>query len=429
MSRYLLPALIVAFALGGCGEPSDPNDNLPDTEIAKSDKQRITSPAVSPEDLAQLTRDNAAFAVELFQKLRAKGGNVFYSPHSISTALAMTYGGARTTTEAAMAKVLHYALGQGALHPAFNALDLELASRGQGAAGKDGGKFRLNIANALWGQRDYSFLPSFLDLLALNYGAGMHLMNFKDQPEPSRLTINDWVAQKTEDRIKDLIPQGEIDSETKLVLTNAVYFNAAWMHAFEKSATERGEFTRLDGSKLTAELMNKTGRYGYASAGGWEAVELPYDGGELSMVVMLPAAGLEQAEAALTPESLQKLIGAIDTEEVALTLPKFKVESTFKLKEALAQLGMGEAFSGAADFSGIDGRKYLVIGQVMHKAFIAIDEAGTEAAAATAVIMPPGAMPDPPRVVRVDRPFLFVIRDIATGAILFVGRVVEPKLS
>jgi serpin B len=427
MFRYFILLAAWALLLVGCGE--EPTNSQPlDLEVAKSEKLRVTSPAVSAQDLTRLTDDNAAFAVELFQALRAKGGNVFYSPHSISIALAMTYAGARTSTEAEMAKVLHYGLGQSALHPAFNALDLALASRGQGAAGKDGGKFRLNVANALWGQRGYGFLPAFLDLLAENYGAGMQLMNFADQAEPSRKAINDWVQAKTEDRIKDLIPAGAIDSETKLVLTNAIYFNAAWARAFEKSATSRGDFTRLDGTKQPAEMMARTSHFRYADAEGWQAVELPYDGGELSMVLMLPSAGLEQAEAALDPAALQRLIGGLAADEVSLSLPKFKVESGFMLKETLGQLGMHDAFGMAADFSGIDGRKYLVIGEVFHKAFIEIDEAGTEAAAATVVEMPPGEMPDQPRTVRFDRPFLFVIRDNPTGAILFVGRVVEPKL-
>jgi serpin B len=416
--------MLVPILALGCGDP-ETQQPVPEGEVAKSEKQRITSPSTSQGELEHLTADNAAFGVELFQKLRERGGNLFFSPHSISIALAMTYAGGRSTTEAEMAGVLHYGLPQSALHPAMNALDLALESRGQGAAGKDGGAFRLKIANALWGQRGYPFLPSFLDLLAQNYGAGMRLMNFKDAPEPSRQQINEWVAQKTEDRIKDLLQPGDVRNDTKLVLTNAIYFNAAWKHAFEPAATVPGTFTKSDGTKLSAQLMTERNRYGYANVSGWEAVELPYDGGELSMVVMLPAGPLEKAEPGFTPEVLQRILGALATEEVALTLPKFKLETRVKLKETLEALGMTESFSAAADFSGIDGRRYLIIGEVIHKAFVAVDEAGTEAAAATAVIMPPGAAPGDPRTVRVDRPFLFVIRDVATGAVLFMGRVVE----
>jgi len=422
MFRNHFLALIGVLGLVGCGEGAEPKTF--DTEIAKSDKQRLT-PAASRQQLEQLAQNNAAFAVELLQALESPAGNLFYSPHSISIALAMTYAGARGSTEAEMAKVLHYAAPQSALHDSFNALDQERAKRGQGAAGKDGGKFQLKIVNAVWGRKGEAFLPDYLDVLAQYDGAGMRLMNFADQPEDCRQTINDWVAQETEDRILDLVPKGEIRSDTRLVLTNAIYFNAAWKEAFEKTATAPGDFTLADDTKKSVPMMSKTTRMGYGNAEGWEAVELGYDGDELSMVLLLPAARLEKA-GALTPEALGRLIGAISPEEVSLTLPKFKVESQLRLKGTLSELGMPTAFSDAADFSGIDGVVGgLQIGEVIHKSFVEVDEAGTEAAAATGVVMKPPSASEP-RAVRFDRPFLFLIRDVATGAVLFVGRVVEP---
>jgi serpin B len=420
--------LAVALMLGlqiGCGE--DPT-NSPD--VAQSDKQRITSPNVSSEDLAKLASGNTAFAMDLHRQLGSSSGNLFYSPYSISIALAMTYGGAVGATEQEMSQTMHYGLGQAALHPAFNALDLALASRGQGAKGKDGGKFRLNIANATWGQRGYSFLPTYLDLLAQNYGAGMRLVNFVDQPEPARVTINDWVAKATEDRIKDLIPQGAIDAMTRLVLTNAIYFNAAWRDKFDTAATKDGEFTTDDGSKVKVSMMNKLdSAFRYGKAEGCEAVEVGYDGDELSMVFLLPDGRLPTFEGALSGDKLEKILNSLGSAEVDLTVPKFKLEGTFKLAEVLDKLGMKTPFiGGKADFSGMDGQPgFLYISEVIHKSFIAIDEAGTEAAAATAVIMAGSAAPAQTKVVKLDRPFLFLIRDIKTNAVLFVGRVATPK--
>jgi serpin B len=421
--RYLTLAIATLLPLGCGGENHG--------EVVQSSKQRITSPSVSAANQAELSHGNTAFAADLYQQLRSQPGNLFYSPYSISLALAMTYGGARGNTEAEMAKVMHYALPQSDLHPAFDALDLALASRGAGAAGKDGGKFRLNIANSTWGQKGYSFLPDYLDLLALDYGAGMRLLDFMAAPEPSRLIINDWVEQKTESRIKNLIPQGIIDPSTRLVLTNAVYFNAAWREKFEATATHDDQFTKLDGSQLAVRMMVKTDDdFRYAKAEGCEAVEIPYDGEELSMVVMRPQADLDTFEKSLTGASLEKILASLGGATVELSIPKFKVEGEFRLAQTLGAMGMKDAVTaGIADFSGMDGSRLLYIGEVIHKSFIEIDEAGTEAAAATAVIMRAGAAPGPDHelhVVKLDKPFLFVIRDIKSGAILFLGRVANP---
>ena len=222
-------------------------------EVLKSDKERITSPNVTQSEQALLVQGNSAFAFKLYQALKGKGDNLFYSPYSISLALAMTYAGANGETAQQMADVLHFILGQDKLHPAFNWLDAELATRGQGAQGKDGKGFRLNIANAIWGQKDYEFLPAFLDVLAENYGAGLRILDFRTETEKSRVAINDWVSDQTEGRIKDLIPQGAIDALTRLVLTNAIYFNAAWEYPFYKEMTANGPFYLLDGVRDSVE--------------------------------------------------------------------------------------------------------------------------------------------------------------------------------
>ncbi|MCR4406592.1 MAG: serpin family protein [Anaerolineae bacterium] len=417
--------VITLLGLGGCARPGG-GPVL--AQSVQSDKERVTSPNVAASDLADLVNGNSTFAFGLYHFLKEeKGGNLFYSPYSISLALAMTYAGARGETEQQMADTLHFTLPQDRLHPAFNDLDLELASRGEGAKGKDGQGFRLNIVNAIWGQQGYKFLPAFLDTLAENYGAGLRLLDFAGNPEASRVTINDWVSDQTEGRIKDLIPQGVIDKLTRLVLTNAIYFNAAWAEPFKKDLTTDGPFHLLDGSQVTVPMMKQTTSFGYAEGEGYQAVELPYDGRELAMVIFLPAAGkFETFENSLDAVKVEAIIESLNYREVALTMPKFEVESDFSLVDALAAMGMPVAFSAGADFSGMDGTRNLYIGDVIHKAFVSVDEAGTEAAAATAVVMKMTAMPEPAIEVTVDRPFIFLIRDIETGAILFVGRVVNP---
>jgi serpin B len=340
----------------------------------------------------------------------------------------MTYAGARSETAAQMANTLHFTLSPDSLHPAFNSLDLELARRGEGAKGKDGKGFRLNIVNAIWGQNGYKFLPAFLDVLAENYGAGLRLLDFGQAPEESRLTINNWVSDQTEGKIKDLIPRGEIGPLTRLVLTNAIYFNAAWRLPFSKDRTADGPFYLLDGSKVTVPMMQQSESLRYAAGPGYQAVELPYDGQQLAMLILLPGAGqLAAFEGSLNAEQVEAIGRGLAPKQVALTMPRFKYESSFKLNETLRAMGMADAFTPkVADFSGMDGTHDLFIGAVLHKAFVAVDEAGTEAAAATAVVMKLMSSPVSPVQVTVDRPFVFLIRDLETGAILFVGRVVNP---
>ncbi len=402
-------------------------------DTLKSDKPRITSPDISTADETLLVEGNSAFAFELYRALRESeltesDGNLFYSPHSISVALAMTYAGARGETAQQMADTLHFLLGQEKLHPAFNWLDAELTKRGEGAKGKDGEGFRLNVVNAIWGQKDYSFLSTFLDVLAENYGAGLRILDFITETEASRVAINKWVSDQTEGRIEDLIPQGAIDALTRLVLTNAIYFNAAWEHPFNKQLTADGPFYPLDGSQETVPMMKQTESFGYFRGQGFQAVELGYDGGELSMVILLPEAGQFQAfEEELNAQRVDDIIGGLQPIRLALTMPKFEFDSQFSLKDTLARMGMPLAFTDGADFSGMTGNRELFISDVIHKAFVAVDEAGTEAAAATAVIMGLTAVPEPPMEVSIDRPFVFLIRDIETGAILFVGRVLNPE--
>jgi serpin B len=418
---FLLLIGLMILPLAACAGPTAAAGEV------KSDLARITSPDVSQTDAARLVEGNSAFACDLYQALRGQEGNLFYSPYSISLALAMTYAGARGATEKQMAAALQFLLAQDSLHTAFNGLDLELARRGQGAKGKDDQGFRLNVINAIWGQQDYKFLPSYLDVLAENYGAGLRLLDFVSAPEESRLTINDWVSDQTAGRIKDLIKPGIISSITRLVLTNAIYFNAAWQYPFTEKNTADAPFRLLNGGDVTAKMMRQTKDFGYAAGDGYQAVELKYDGNELSMVILLPEEGnFEKFEASLDAGKLAGIINSIRSASINLSMPKFEYESEFSLKAALEALGMTDAFSMAADFSGMTGNDDLFIKDVVHKAFVAVDEAGTEAAAASAVIMDLKGMPVKPVEVTVDHPFIYLVRDIQTGTILFIGRVMNP---
>ena len=400
----------------------------------RSDKQRARPAAEDDDYLAELVGGNSEFAFDLYQNLRGADGNLFYSPYSISLALAMTYAGARGETERQMADTLHYLLTQDKLHPAFNALDMELASRGEGAQGKDDEGFRLNIVNAVWGQDGCTFAPGFLDVLAQSYGAGVRILDFLESPEESRTTINDWINDQTEERIKDLIPEGVIIPDTVMVLTNAIYFNAAWLHRFNDRNTRDSDFHLIDGSTVAVPMMSQTEEFGYASGGGYQAVELPYDGDELSMIILLPGEGrFREFEESLDADTVSDVTNGIEYRQVSLTMPKFEFESSFSLADTLEMMGMPDAFDkDKADLLGMGisgcpgGGGNPFISDVIHKAFVLVDEEGTEAAAATAVTVVAESERPEPVEVTVDRSFIFLVRDRATDAILFVGRIEKP---
>ncbi|HEY98436.1 MAG TPA: serpin family protein [Dehalococcoidia bacterium] len=417
----LIATVILISSFAACSVP------VASAMSVKSDKPRVTLSSVDNADLTALVDGNTVFTLDLYQELKDKEGNIFYSPHSLSVALAMTYAGARGETEQQMAKALSFFLSQDRLHPTFNFLDQLLASRGEGAQGKDDEGFRLNIVNDIWGQKDFTFLADFLDTLAVNYGAGLRILDFINEPEASRVAINDYIYEQTEEKIKDLIPEGVIDPMTRLVLTNAIYFNAAWLYPFSEDLTSDGIFHLLDGGEVTVPMMHQGESLGYTEGDNYQAVELKYDGEELSMIILLPEMGqFENFETALDAELLNDIINNLESKHVELTLPKWEYESSFMMKEVLKAMGMPIAFTDGADFSGMTGRRDLYIDEVIHKAFVSVDEAGTEAAAASAVIMKLTAMPTDTAVVTVDRPFIYLIRDIETGAILFFGRVVNP---
>ena len=394
---------------------------IPGVYVAKSELERETSPNVPSEDLTALVQGNSAFACDLYQKIRSDNSNLFFSPYSISAALAMTYAGARGETEHQMAETLHFTLPQERLHPAFNALDLALASEGNE-------NFRLDIANALWGQVGYYFRSDFLDLLATNYGAGMWLVNFIEDAERARIKINDWVSEHTENKIENLLPPGVVDFLTRLVLTNAIYFHASWLVPFSELATEEKIFTLLDSSKVIIPMMSREASFRYAEGEGYQAVELPYEDRDTSMLIILPTLNnFNEFEMTLNAERVSEIVENLVSMEVSLKLPKFEFEKSLALGQILQEMGMSAAFDPyMADFSGIDDNRDLYITNVLHKAFISVNENGTEAAAATAVIVGTTGVSPPPIEMSIDHPFIFMIRHNSTGAILFFGRVLDP---
>jgi serpin B len=434
ISRALVGLIVLSFAITasgliGCAAPGLAG-SVVKADVVQSDKPRLPALSLDESRMPELAEGNAEFALDLYRVLSDKEENLFYSPYSLSVALAMTYAGARGETERQMAEALHYTLPQAQLHPAFNALDQALVSRGEGEDEEalrqsSGQAFRLYMANAIWPQQGYPFLDAFLDTLAENYGAGLRAVDFSQAKEARRL-INQWVSDQTERRVRELLPPDSVDGETALVLTNAVYFKAVWMYPFAEDRIHSETFTLLDGGQVTMPMMEQVAQLGYAERPGARVVELPYAGGELSMVIVLPEAGtFDEFARELDAGELDAILSEIEPMGVRLAIPKFRFDAEFKLKDALMELGMVDAF-GEADFSGMDGTLELFIDEVYHKAFVAVDEAGTEATAASAVVVGRKGGPKVEQELRIDRPFIFLIRDIKTGTILFLGQVVNP---
>jgi serpin B len=375
-------------------------------------------------DRAAVVEGNNAFAFALYGHLRNQNGNLFFSPESISTALAMAYAGARGNTATEMAKTLHFTLPQQHLNPAMGALLSDLN------AAHDG--YQLSVANALWAQQGYTFLDTFLQLLKTDYGAGLNQVNFKGATEAARLTINRWVEQKTQDKIKDLLQPGTVAPSTRLVLTNAIYFKGNWQTQFDKAQTRDEDFYPSRAQTKKVAFMHREGSFSYFDGGTFRLLEIPYKSKELSLVVLLPKdrGGLPALEQSLTASNTQQWLSqVVQFDKVIVALPKFKSTQQFELGATLGAMGMAQAFSGSADFSGMTGKRDLAISEVIHKAYIDVNEEGTEAAAATAVGMRAMAMRGPveqPPVFRADHPFIFLIRDNRSSSILFMGRMADP---
>ncbi|HEX5268842.1 MAG TPA: serpin family protein [Gemmataceae bacterium] len=374
-------------------------------------------------DVATVVKGNNQFAFDLYDQLRKKDGNLFFSPESISTALAMTYAGARGDTADEMAKALHFTLPPDKLAPAFGALLKDL----NGEVRKPG--YRLAVANALWGQKGEGFKDDYLKVTKDDYGAGLRPLDFAGNAEGARAEINAWVEKQTQNKIKDLLPPGVIDRMTRLVLTNAVYFKGDWQSPFKKDRTRDEVFDDGTDAKKRVPMMHQSARFKYLDAGDLQVLEMPYVGKDLSMVVLLPkkVAGLGDLENGLTADKLAGWLGKARGEEVVVSLPRFKTTSEFSLKATLEGLGMKKAFRvPGADFSGINGKEDLFLSAVVHKAYADVKEEGTEAAASTGAVLRPLSVRPPAPEFRADHPFIFLIRDTRNGSVLFLGRVVDP---
>jgi serpin B len=429
MHRALIAAagltalLALSPALMSCG-----GDSAAAAEVLESDAPRAEAQVA---DGAAAAAALEAFTADLYAVLAREDGNLVFSPYSAMIALAMTRAGAAGETLAQMDAVLH-AAEAGDLDAGFNALDQAIESRaGQYQLGEETVDLELSTANQLWGQVGFPFHEAFLNVLAAQYGAGMRLLDFESDPEDSRVAINDWVSEQTRERIPDLIPEGVINEMTRLVLTNAIYLNAPWQTRFAEDATEPGPFTKLDGTTAEAQLMSLSEHLRYTRGDGYEAVELPYVDGSLSMLVVVPDEGeFADFEAAFDAAALRDVVAGLESIKVNLEFPRFEFRTKAALAEALKELGMPIAFDdGAADFSGMSPEGAdLFLADVIHEAFISVDENGTEAAAATAVFAEVSSAPPPEEEVdlTVDRPFLFLVRDTETGTVLFMGRVVDP---
>jgi serpin B len=388
----------------------------------------FASPAIEQNDAAKAVN---AFAIDFYKQVRGGQGNLFFSPYSISMALGMAYAGARGNTAAQMAKTMHLGLDQPSSNKALGALDTQIL-----AAGRKKG-VELKVANALWADKSCPLLKEYLEVIRTGYQGGIRQLDFAQNPEPARKTINSWVEEQTKDKIKDLLAPGAVDTTTRLVLTNAIYFMGLWVSQFNKEFTKELPFTLPDGNEVQVPMMHRTEYFSYMDETDLQVLEMEYKGVELSMVVLLPSKekGLEDLEESVTLDRLDQWIGEHrrrGERKVEVFLPRFKMTSDFLLRTVLTNMGMTDAFSlGSADFSGMTGNMDFFIGEGFHKAFVEVNEHGTEAAAATgfkfdlkgtARVTPP-----PIPIFRADHPFLFLIRHKPTNCILFFGRVTNPS--
>ncbi|MDK2890325.1 MAG: serpin [Methanoculleus sp.] len=431
MNRRITGLLLLAglIALGctaaGCTD-------MPTTSGQSAPPTGQETPGPAAEGAGNISAGNNRFAADLYRQLASDpdyaGQNLFFSPYSISSALAITYEGARGTTADEIQSVLHLPQNESLRRSGFAGLDAVL-NRGDA-------NYTLRTANALWAQEAYPFLPEYIETAGRWYSANATNLDFASNPEGSRQTINRWVEERTEDKIRDLLPAGSINPLTRLVITNAIYFKGTWVEQFDANETTEEEFRVAPNETVQVEMMQRTDEdaiYGYTETDTLQVLEMPYahgNGTELSMLVLLPREdNLTAAEEALDAETVAGLRESLVRERVRVFFPKFTLETEYRLPRALAAMGMPTAFSDDADFSGMDGTEMLFVSEVVHKAFVDVNEEGTEAAAATGVVVNLKAAPggDTTPVFRADHPFVFLIVEEDSGTILFMGRVANPE--
>ncbi len=412
----LAVVLVTATALltassSGCGQPSQVDD------------KGSTQPGIQ-----EVVNANNRFALELYclskDDSENDDSNLFFSPYSISTALAMTYEGAKGQTAEEMQSVFHF--------PKDAELRRNAISQIADEINKGDKEYKLSTANALWAQKDFAFRKDYLEVVENYYGGVARNLDFKADTEGSRLTINGWVEDQTNDKIKDLIPAGVLNRGTRLVLTNAIYFKGEWVKTFDKSATKDRDFTISRFNKVPVPMMRQSGRdstFNYAETEDLQLLELPYAGDDISMLMILPKDDLGSIEGSLTIQQLSEWRESLTEQRVDIFIPRFKFETKTFMKKTLSKMGMPTAFSNSADFTGMEeeSRENWKIDEVIHQAFVDVNEEGTEAAAATAIVFGPTSMPPPVPVFMADHPFIFIIQQKETGNILFMGRVSDPR--
>lgn len=408
--------IVILAAAAGCST----NGSTP------APRNGTASDPPSPEELA---RGGNLFAMELYGMVSSGEAqqNVFFSPLSISSALAMTYAGARGETALQMDRVMHYGTPPEGIAEAYGPFMASLGS-GRSSDPGEGEPLTLSVANGLWVQEGFALLEDFTREMEDSFDAALENLDFENDEEGARRRINGWVAERTMDRITDLIAPGLLTPETRVVLTNAVYFKASWDMPFEESLTGDGRFLLRDGGAVEVPMMRQTDYFRFVATEGCRAVELPYAGGSASMLVLLPDGDIMDFQERLDADLVRTLRNRMSTVNLALTMPRFEYSATIQLGPVLRSMGMEAPFTHAADFSGFTGGPDLFISEVVHKAFVKVDESGTEAAAATAVVMNLTAMPVQPEEMNVNRPFIFLIMDSETDAVLFMGRVMDPSV-
>ena len=377
----------------------------------------------TPEIQMDVVNSSNQFALDLYSNLREEDGNVFFSPYSISTALAMTYEGARGETAEEIQSVFYFPIDDETRRTSFEAIHNNF--------NKEDADYKLETANALWIQEDYRIIDEYIDTIEKYYGGAATNLDFITSTEDSRQTINSWVEEKTNNKIKDLFPPGSLDIYTRLVLTNAIYFKGDWVKQFNESDTRDEDFRVSGDQTVKVPMMRRTdeeARFNYAETEELQLLEMLYEGEELSMLILLPKNDdLEPIEESLTFENLDDWKSELRTQQVNVFIPKFTFTTKYSLNGNLEDMGMPSAFTETADFSGIDGTYGLFIQSVVHQAFIDVNEEGTEAAAATGVSVGITSLPPEPKTFRADHPFIFIIQERETGTILFLGRVTDPS--
>jgi len=440
--QYLL--LIFVFAISGCTTQHE-NDATPGAD-AMTDSAPTSEPATQPRELNMETAAQQAndFAANFYGEVaKEEAGNLFFSPLSIHSALSMTFAGSAGETAKQMGSVLSfdYSPTEGIEHHAYSlmlqAINTVPVVRFESFESEkrrtvERPAFDLVLANRLWGQEGFPWNPGYLQTAKRQYMAGLEEVGFRSDPDSARKIINAWVEETTRDRIKDLIPSGALNELTRLVLTNAIYFKANWNESFAENDTTNQPFFLSDGGQVDVPLMTQTDHLNYHESDDWQMVELPYELKALSMLLVLPEdneGSMARVEAQLASGQLLEELKALERTRVELWMPKFSQTQELDLNSTLSAMGMPVAFTDRADFSGMSPDSNLYLSKALHKAFIEVDEKGTEAAAATAAIVSFTSAPPPetPKVFRADRPFLYIIHHNATGAILFIGRVTVPR--